>query len=378
MKIKFFGYFIFCVRRIFLQILIGIFLILAFKNYVYGASEPKIFVRIESFDKTIAADTTNAYTFLSAIDKIANDNGVQIVFSQSGANVSINSVDGIKNDIFEDGDKWLGYVKRNNLILSPNDFLNQSLKNNDEVVLYYGKPEFTQRVSDININDNNGKLTMIIKVKLFSENTIIEKTLNNVKIYLTDPEGRNKILITNNSGTALTTLYKLGVYSYLFQDSRSNSCPNVVKSGPFYYFHGLSDYYNVTRAEAAAFIVNQMHLKKNGNTEVFLDVQKNHPYFEEIEIALSNKIISGYGDGYFHPDEKINLMQFSVMLSNILEDDNLKAVEGIDSLPPWAKSRLSNVIYYGLLSEINLNFDRNISGDELIIIYKNLIKRFPF
>ncbi|MDR2938800.1 MAG: S-layer homology domain-containing protein [Clostridiales bacterium] len=334
---------------------------------------PEVSVRVESYNKTILSTVVNAYTFRGAIDRLAADNGIDVVYSQLGKIAVINSIGGIRNNKFNDGDRWFGYVKRDGLVIQLGDYLSQSLKNGDELVLYYGKEGYTQVVSEVDITENSGAISFYLKSKYSTGGQTFEKPSSNVKIYLTTPDNQRRILITNNLGKAITELKKFGVYSYILQDAVVNSCPNVVKSESGYFFYGLNDQGSITRAEAAAFLVSFFKLSPEGAAFSFSDVNESHLLYNEINAAAANNLILGYEDGTFKPDDKINLLQLSIMVSNTLQDKSLKEVEGLEALPSWAKAPVSNVVYNGLLSGMAVDFEKPVSGGDLIIIYNNLL-----
>ncbi|MFJ7932916.1 family 10 glycosylhydrolase [Sporosarcina sp. NPDC096371] len=93
----------------------------------------------------------------------------------------------------------------------------------------------------------------------------------------------------------------------------------------------LKGYFNpnqhVTRGEAAAMIGRALHLDGTKRTTSFKDVSANMFASGYIQSAVDNKILSGYKNGTFKPNEKITRGEMALMISRAfdLSDGNTTA-----------------------------------------------------
>lgn len=79
----------------------------------------------------------------------------------------------------------------------------------------------------------------------------------------------------------------------------------------------------ITRSEGIAFIIRFLNLENN-NSKVydqatFSDVKGNEWFVSDLQICLEYKIVSGYSDGTFKPNDKLNQQEFLKMLISALE-----------------------------------------------------------
>lgn len=78
---------------------------------------------------------------------------------------------------------------------------------------------------------------------------------------------------------------------------------------------------SVTRAEfamLAAKLINISSIENLTDSPTFADVDTSNVAYNSIELLASAKIISGYGDGTFHPDELINYSDACVIIIRIM------------------------------------------------------------
>ena len=61
----------------------------------------------------------------------------------------------------------------------------------------------------------------------------------------------------------------------------------------------------ITRAEFAATLVRALGLKPESGSSVFADVGKADWYYDAVNAACGYKLISGYADGTFRPNDRI-------------------------------------------------------------------------
>ncbi len=76
----------------------------------------------------------------------------------------------------------------------------------------------------------------------------------------------------------------------------------------------------LTRAQGAAVLVRALNLEKKNDSKEFNDVSNHHWAKDEIEIASSNGIIMGRGDGKFDPEKPITREEMAAMLDRTLEN----------------------------------------------------------
>lgn len=94
---------------------------------------------------------------------------------------------------------------------------------------------------------------------------------------------------------------------------------------------------DLTRADAAAWLVGLAGLENEAGEPTFKDVPKTHPQFEAIEAAAAHGVVNGYsGDkaGYFGPNDQITREQFSKMA---VEAFDLPLVEDCDMFTDSSK-----------------------------------------
>lgn len=77
----------------------------------------------------------------------------------------------------------------------------------------------------------------------------------------------------------------------------------------------------ISRSELAALITRAFKLTGTGNSS-FKDVNRNAWYYNSIDALASNKIITGYADSTFKPQQDITRAEFATMVSRLLETAN--------------------------------------------------------
>lgn len=97
-------------------------------------------------------------------------------------------------------------------------------------------------------------------------------------------------------------------------------------------------------------VVKMKNLKTIAYKESFKDVSKDYPYADIIQTAYENKIIKGYGDGTFRPDNEISRAEMSVMLISLargedVSDDEIDTLLSIfkdkSKIPQWSKKYMA-------------------------------------
>ena len=138
----------------------------------------------------------------------------------------------------------------------------------------------------------------------------------------------------------------------------------------------------ITRAELLTMLVKMKNLKTINYNGSFKDVSKDYPYADIIQTAYENKIIKGYGDGTFRPDNEISRAEMSVMLISLAKGEDISDDE-IDTLlsifkdkikiPQWSKKYMAWSVKNKLIEgyDGNVNAKKNISRAEICtILYK--------
>ncbi|OPH47417.1 hypothetical protein BC351_39890, partial [Paenibacillus ferrarius] len=81
----------------------------------------------------------------------------------------------------------------------------------------------------------------------------------------------------------------------------------------------------ITWAELAAILVRGLGLKMEGGSTAFADVKTTDWYSSLIQTAYAYKLISGYEDGSFRPNDIVTREQAMVMIAKAMKITNLKA-----------------------------------------------------
>lgn len=76
--------------------------------------------------------------------------------------------------------------------------------------------------------------------------------------------------------------------------------------------------HTLTRAEMATILVNAFNLSSKGN-KTSPDVNKNHWAYEAINIVTSNGLAEGYPDGTYKPENAIQRAEFGALLARVLQ-----------------------------------------------------------
>ncbi|MBD3362785.1 peptidoglycan DD-metalloendopeptidase family protein [Candidatus Dojkabacteria bacterium] len=147
--------------------------------------------------------------------------------------------------------------------------------------------------------------------------------------------------------------------------------------------HGYSDgnFYPkrlVTRGQTAKFIVNAFNLKIDTEGKRFPDVPEDHVFFEHIYTLRNKKIIQGYSDGTFKPDEYITKGQLAKIL---IEATNLYSCK--NNSPLFQDVPRNYMFYkyiqslgnYGVKEEGSMFYpDQQVQRD-LMAFYVNMTRR---
>ncbi|MCF6138773.1 S-layer homology domain-containing protein [Pseudalkalibacillus berkeleyi] len=84
----------------------------------------------------------------------------------------------------------------------------------------------------------------------------------------------------------------------------------------------------VTRAEFAAFVTRALDLPEDPNFEAFKDVELEKWYFGPIHKSAAVKIINGYPDGTFKPNNNISREHMAAVINQALKTKAIESTEG--------------------------------------------------
>ena len=146
----------------------------------------------------------------------------------------------------------------------------------------------------------------------------------------------------------------------------------------------------ITRAEFAAIVMRGLGLKPVGGSAVFTDVQASDWYYTAVQTTSNYKLIDGFEDGTFRPNEKITREQAMLIIARAMAvtklQDKLPAKEISELLKPfadaaavsdWAKTGITASLQAGLVtgrSADELAPQASITRAEVATIVKRLLK----
>ena len=155
------------------------------------------------------------------------------------------------------------------------------------------------------------------------------------------------------------------------------------------------DLYNpdqaITRAEFAAIMVRAMGLKAEIGTTPFSDVRSSDWYNGAVQTALDHKLISGYEDGTFRPQQRITREQAMVMIARAMEvtglseqlpaqdmNNNLQSYVDAKQVSAWARDSVADVLQAEIItgrSNSQLAPQAFISRAEVAVIIQRLLQQ---
>lgn len=146
---------------------------------------------------------------------------------------------------------------------------------------------------------------------------------------------------------------------------------------------------NITRAEFASMLVRMLGLQMTSNDQLeFKDVSENAWYFNEVQIAASHGLITGYHDSTFAPTKNITRGEMAVILSRALKylgvgvtsQNVLTHFSDQHQIKSWAKNDVALVVNTGIM---NGTSNESFSANELsnraqaaVVIYRLYTERY--
>nr|WP_275901555.1 DUF5018 domain-containing protein [Cohnella algarum] len=149
--------------------------------------------------------------------------------------------------------------------------------------------------------------------------------------------------------------------------------------------------HNVTRAEFAAMMVRALGLKIEAGESGFADVNNTEWYNGAVKTAYAYRLINGYGDGLFHPEDEITREQAMAIMAKAMMLTGLKA-----KLPPqeadallqpfadtedvsvWAKPDAADVLQAEIVTGKNgtkLAPQDRLTRAEAAVMFQRLLQR---
>ncbi|KOR88311.1 S-layer homology domain-containing protein [Paenibacillus solani] len=116
----------------------------------------------------------------------------------------------------------------------------------------------------------------------------------------------------------------------------------------------------ITRAQFTAMLVRALGLNDQGADSSFRDVKTNDWYAAAVATAVENKLIEGFSDGSFRPNEQITREQMSVLLLRAMKlagtdlgtgdsDSILEGFKDRDRIASWSEEAVSAIVKSGLM-----------------------------
>lgn len=333
--------------------------IFMFKTYAFAQND--VYITIESYDKTISSGYTSGETLVQCLDHFANLKKIPIVYGNENGYNKIYSIKGIEENLFGDTDGWFTYIIRDDEVIQNIDMLDYKIYPGDTIVVYYGDFYNTKIINRIDESIENNTLSLQLDI-----NRGIDESVGGIRVHLYTPKNTQRIIKTDENGVVKSNLTDLGMYSYYAENYSYDSYPYVVKTPKEEVFFGPADKDATTRGEAIDFIVNNFSIKRGDSSSInFDDTSINDFYFQELNIATTNNLISGYEDNTFRGDNPITLLEFACILSRISDNDDYEILD-LD-VPSWAVQGVSKAVAEGYVSADD-NFYRYVTEDDLLKI----------
>lgn len=255
-----------------------------------------------------------------------------------------------------------------------------------------------------------GKSVDINKFNVYVERSIaLPEGIDSSKIttgIVTDPDGSvrhvpTKVTLENGKyfahiNSLTNSLYSVVWHPLTFKDVESHWAKDAVNDmGSRLIVNGSgSDLYNpnvdMTRAEFAAIMMRGLGLKPVEGNSPFADVKASDWYHSAVLTAYDYKLIDGFEDGTFRPQEKITREQAMVILSKAMaitglteklagkgSDEMLKPYTDASLVAAWAKAGVEASLEAGVVSgrgAEQLAPKANITRAEVATIVQRLLK----
>lgn len=135
----------------------------------------------------------------------------------------------------------------------------------------------------------------------------------------------------------------------------------------------------ISRAEITKIIVKTLDLKLGEEEFDFPDVKNSSWYSEYVKIAAQNKIVMGYSDGSFKPNDNVTREELSAILVRALDlrEDSSKNLpyKDKDEIGKWAKESVKIASDNGIIQGFKGEFrpkDNASRAEAVVMIYRIL------
>ncbi len=128
-------------------------------------------------------------------------------------------------------------------------------------------------------------------------------------------------------------------------------------------------YSNVTRAQFAKMLVEALDIESATANLSFSDLDKTHWAIEYINIASANKIVNGYEDGTFRPEDNVLYAEAVTMVMRAIGKD-----VGLSSTGAWYNKYMNKASNINLLTEITgVDAEKNLNRGDTAILISNML-----
>lgn len=148
---------------------------------------------------------------------------------------------------------------------------------------------------------------------------------------------------------------------------------------------------DMTRAEFAAIIVRALGLQQEEGASAFADVTVTDWYHEAIKTAYAHRLISGFEDGSFRPEERVTREQAMVIIARAMKLAGLEGSAASEALLPrfadagtvsaWATSGIADSLQAGIVtgrSEAVLAPQDFVTRAEVAVMVRRLLLNAEF
>jgi len=152
-------------------------------------------------------------------------------------------------------------------------------------------------------------------------------------------------------------------FAYVFGTDGNNFNPN----------------YCITRAETAQILFNLLRDKDVHTASIFPDVPNSAWYSQAVDTVASIGIITGYPDGWFHPDANITRAEFVTLVVKFarLAQGNQRFTDVLS--PHWAYEYVNTAVNFGWVKGVGdgrFEPDRNITRSEAVSLMNRVLRRY--
>ncbi|WP_127580270.1 S-layer homology domain-containing protein [Paenibacillus koleovorans] len=149
---------------------------------------------------------------------------------------------------------------------------------------------------------------------------------------------------------------------------------------------------SVTRAEFTALIVRALGLDEAKGSSAFSDVTSGAWYANTVATAYNAKLVSGYEDGTFRPNQPITRQELAVLMDNAMAyvgkrnaslnvDTALNTFQDRGTIAAWAKSAVAQIVSAGITNgkaDGAFVADSNATRAEATVMIQRLLKLAVF